>query len=141
MPNVSNPPRIPSSTHRNGKTCSAADYHRPDRMIRDKDDDQTKTENRRAGNRAAARDQVQRGSAKCDRRTKRDHRENAGQCRYRDRMGEARNDIGDPDQRAFAQPYQHQAVYGREHRLHHMAADPLPIRAEQAVAQRAAAVG
>jgi hypothetical protein len=38
-------------------------------------------------------------------------------------------------QRPLAQPDQHQAVYGCEHRLDHMAPDALPIRAEQPVAQ------
>ena len=70
-------------------------------MIRDKDDDETKTENRRGRDRAAARGQVQRRSPECYRRTKRDDRENAGQCRYRDRMRKAGYDIGDPDQRAL----------------------------------------
>src|ERR1700730_7791743 len=103
-------------------------------MIRDKNDDENKAENRCAGDRAAARGQIQRGSAECYGRPERDDRENAGQCRDRDRMGKAGDDVGYSDQRPFPQPDQHQAVYGREHRLDHGTAAPLPIRAEQPVA-------
>ena len=55
-------------------------------------------------------------------------------------MRQTGNKVGDPHQRALAEPDQHQAVYRCEHRLNHVPPDPLPIGAEQPVAQLQQAV-
>ena len=40
-----------------------------------------------------------------------------------------------PSRITLAQPDEHQAVYGSEHRLDHVSPDPLALGAEQAIAQ------